>query len=365
MTARLPGAAAAMLLFITACGDALPSEPVLRTAEAATEAVVGRTTFMTRNLYVGADADAVVAALVSPDQSDDLAAVGAAAQTLARTDFVARLAAIADEIASHRPHAVALQEVSTITLDLTGFGVPIQYHADFLPVLLDALSERGLDYAVAGSVENIVAEPIPGVSLRDYDVVLVDAERVEVTSASGQSFAANVGPVAPGVELKRGYVLVEAVIAGEPVAIVGTHLEPGAGAALAGLRALQAQELAAVLAGAPRAVVLGDLNDGAGSPMYQVLTAAGFEDTWAALRGAAPGLTCCHLPDLANHVAQFGQRIDYALLRGFGEPGRLLGSVTITGDQPADRLEGALGLVWPSDHAGVAVSVMAREGRED
>src|SRR4051812_20799034 len=75
---------------------------------------------LTRNLYVGTDVDAVIAALRSDDPGDDFAALMASIETLRRTDFPARAAAIADEIAKAKPHAVGLQEVSRIDLTLPG-----------------------------------------------------------------------------------------------------------------------------------------------------------------------------------------------------------------------------------------------------
>ncbi len=45
-----------------------------------------RVTVMTRNLYVGADVDAVIAALANTDPSDDLPALFTAIQTIQRTD---------------------------------------------------------------------------------------------------------------------------------------------------------------------------------------------------------------------------------------------------------------------------------------
>jgi endonuclease/exonuclease/phosphatase family metal-dependent hydrolase len=346
-----------LLTLACACGD----NPLAPASDPAAQAQGGarRLAVLTRNLYVGADVDAVIAALVSPSPDDDLPALIAAIQTLQRTDFPARAGAIADEVARSRPHAVGLQEVSEIHIDLTPLDIPVSLQLDFLPVLQQALAERDLHYAVAATVKNIEAAPLPGVSLVDYDVMLVDADRVRITDHQSHTYAQNIGPVAPGVVLKRGWVSVSATVDGRAYQFASTHLESGRAAGLDQLRAAQAAELAGALGTGVPAIVMGDLNDQPGSAMYQVLTGAGLADVWADLRPGVGGETCCHAADLSNPVAAFDQRIDYVLARGFRAAGRpVLGSTTIVGDQPADRVAGSEGLVWPSDHAGLTASLL-------
>ncbi len=310
---------------------------------------------MTRNLYVGADVDAVIAAIASPDPADDIPALLAAVATLRETDFPARASAVADEIARFRPHAVGLQEVSTVDLTIPPLGVDL--HLDFLPVLQAKLAERGLTYDVAARVRNIEAAPLPGVSLLDDDVLLVDRNRVTVQSAAGQHFTTNLGQVAPGVVLQRGFVRANVVIGGEAYVIASTHLESGGAAGLDQLRALQAGELAQAIGSAPDAIVMGDLNDGPGSLMHQVLEGAGLADAWAALRPGVVGFTCCHMADLSDQVAPFSQRIDYVFVRGVSHGGSLMGQISRTGELPADRVAGPEHLIWPSDHAGLVAGL--------
>lgn len=125
---------------------------------------------MTRNVYVGADVDSVILALASEDPTDDLPALPYAIGMLQQTDFPARAAAIANEIAKTRPHAVGFQEISRINVDLTWLdpGIPV-VALDFLPVFETELAARGLNYQVAASIKNIDATPLPGVQLVDYD----------------------------------------------------------------------------------------------------------------------------------------------------------------------------------------------------
>ena len=316
---------------------------------------------MTRNLYIGADVDQVIGALASPDPNDDVPALLAAIAVLQRTDFPTRAGALADEIARARPHVVGLQEVDQLHIDLSGLGLPVQIEQNFLPLLQAALATRGLRYAVAGQVTNLTATPVPGISITDHDVILVDANRVTVgPNVTAQRFTLNIGTVAPGVDLKRGWVAIDATIDGMSVRVGSTHLESGDAAGLAALRVAQAAELVGSIGTTSPAILLGDFNDMPGSSMYGVVTSGGFTDSWAALRPGARGFTCCEVADLSNHVAVLNQRIDYVFARGIGGPnGSLLGVVTIVGDQPGDRVPGPSYPIWPSDHAGVVATFRA------
>ncbi|HYT81949.1 MAG TPA: hypothetical protein VEK86_00760, partial [Gemmatimonadales bacterium] len=232
---------AALVGLVAGCVDRAPTAPLAELRFSGSEGAAAGVTAMTQNLYVGADVDAVIGALASPDRNDDIPALLFAIQTLGQTDFPARAGAIADEIAHTRPHVVGLQEVSVINIDLTGLGLPVVVNLDFLEILRAKLAERGLHYEVAAQVQNIVAVPIPGaISLVDHDAMLVDADRVTVSSAGGQNFTYNVDSVAPGVVLKRGWVWADVAIAGAPYRFVSTHTEADlAGAHLDSLRAAQ------------------------------------------------------------------------------------------------------------------------------
>ncbi len=312
------------------------------------------------NIYVGADVDEVIAALLSPDPEDDIPTLLAAVDVLQRTAFPVRAEAIADVIAKKKPDVVGLQEVWTLDVDLVALGLPVTIELDFLTVLQGALAARGLSYDVAVNLTNTDAAPFPGIRVVDHDVILVNPSRVTVLSTAGQSFLHNIGEVALGVEIKRGWVTVTGAVNGSAITFVNTHLEAGPGEQLTLLRAAQAQELMAILGGVGPVVLMGDLNDADTSPMYQIVLGAGFTDLWTALRPGRVGLTCCHLPDLSNTFSAFEQRIDYVLTRGFGQPpGKPRGVITILGDDPGDRVTGPAHAIWPSDHAGLAVRLLA------
>jgi len=182
MKSMLKTLAVLALVLGQACSDAsAPTAPVVTDGSALSETVGagggwGDVTVMTQNLYVGADVDAVITALATPDPDDDIPALLDAIATLERTDFPARAAAIAREIGRAHPLVVGLQEVSTIGIDIPPLGVSV--HLDFLQILRDALAAEGLDYAVGASQVNFTAAPAPGISLSDADVILVDLHRL-------------------------------------------------------------------------------------------------------------------------------------------------------------------------------------------
>jgi len=352
-------------LMLAACTDAptgVFGGPNLSQAGGAAQVRV-----MTQNLYVGTDVDTVLAALMTPSQDDDLAALTYALNVLARTDFPARAGAIADEIAREQPHVVGFQEVSEIHVDLSAIGGPV-VHLEFLPIIQAQLAARGLHYTVAAINQNLDASPAPGFRLVDYDAILVNTDLASIDFTHAQTFSLNlvdlIGEVG-GVALRRGFVEVAATIEGTRYWFVSTHPEPNLGPYdLAELRAAQIAEVAAVLGAAPRAIVMGDLNDTPGSLEYGVLRQAGFHDTWAELRPEEDGFTAGtgyspdRPPDLSNAKSAFNQRIDYVWARGVGHPSEgLQGRITRFGVLPSDRVEGAYGLIWPSDHAGLVAQL--------
>ncbi len=172
----------------------------------------------------------------------------------------------------------------------------------------------------------------------------------------------NLGQVAEGVNLIRGWVYARTTIDGQAYTFASAHAESDLAGAPVGLvaqiRAEQVGEMVATLGADARVVLMGDLNDTPGSPMYGVLANSGYTDTWPAMRPAVVGLTCCHPADLSDQVATFDQRIDYIWTRGFGrDDGKVKGSIDRFGNVPADRVAGPEYPIWPSDHAGLLASL--------
>jgi endonuclease/exonuclease/phosphatase family metal-dependent hydrolase len=354
---------------VVACSDSTLLEPAApegaASASSSLDFEAGALTVMTRNMYIGNDVDLIIAALASPDPNDDIPVFLAGVETFQKTDFPARAEAMADEILRTRPHVVGLQEVDHVLIDLRGFGIPLNIDMDFLPILLAALSARGLNYAVAAQVTNFDASPLPGVRVTDHDALLVDASRVSVgPTVTARTYTTNRPPAGP-VTLIRGFVAIDVSVTGLPmIKVANTHLESGPGADLANIRVAQARELMEFIGRASPAVVLGDLNDGPESGMHRTVTRAGFIDIWAALSPEERGFTCCQVADLSNQTSILNQRIDYVFARGF-HPHKKLSTVNLVGDRLSDRIPGPAYLIWPSDHAGVVASLPSKNKGEE
>ena len=106
--------------------------------------------------------------------------------------------AAAREIHLLRPEVVGLQEVYDLQVDIEGLP---KINLPFLDILLGKLASRGLNYQVAAKVMDTDAQ-LPGINLVDYDVILVNPNRVEVLDSDGQRFTNNLGdPFGIGIDI--------------------------------------------------------------------------------------------------------------------------------------------------------------------
>ena len=342
------------------CSDHATVEPIPQQTDASPSNRGARqVVVMSRNMYIGADVDQVVRALAT--NGDVTAALQSALTQLQRTDFPTRMQGIADEIALNRPGVLGLQEAYVLDVDLASLGMGEgTIHLDFLGALRAALAARGLNYVVAG-VSNLTDANLAGgaIHLVDHDALLIDPAHVTLTgSVTTSTFTYNL-PALASLSLLRGYIAQPAIVEGVPALIVNSHTESGWDEGLRELRAAQAMELAAVTEGVPNVILMGDLNDIPGSLLHAVLAGAGLTDVWAAMRPDVPGYSCCQSADLSNRLPALDQRIDYVWTRGFtGPSGALQGHVTLTSDTPSGLLNGAFGMVWPSDHAGLVATLL-------
>jgi len=362
---RAPMTLAAGMILLAACAQDTPTSPGPATAMgrpgASRAGGAKQVVVLNQNVYPGADVDAVIGALANSDPNDDLPALFAALEELRVNDAGARAGGIVDQIARYRPDVVGLNEITEIDLDLNPIGVDVTVHQHILDLITTRIAERGLPYAVGATVKDIEAQPYPFVSYVDYDVVLVNTERVTVTAPISHTFGVNLGQVAPGIVLKRGWAGVEAEIDGRALTILTTH--PESGDPWADLRAVQASELAGSVGTAHPVIMLGDYNDVPGSPLYQVLTGAGFIDLWATLRPGVRGYTAIEGYDLSVQHLPLVKRIDYVWTRGFDHNSRpVLGSVKLIDDQPGDRVQGPDGAIYISDHAGMLATLLLPPG---
>lgn len=337
--------------------------------DAASRAVPGFTV-LTWNVYVGAEVERVLQAQ-TPDQ-----AVVIATQEWANvraTNFPARAGSIAATIAARRPDVAALEEVALYrTTDQPFAGLATHVAYDFLSLVLDSLSVRGLHYGAA-AVDRTTDIQVPvitgvdpsgqpilgGVRYTDGDALLVRADVRYANPRSGvyQAYQpVSLGGVTTGVY--QGWSSVEVTADGRVSRVVVTHL---AGQDVESIQLAQTGELLALLASESRPTILvGDFNSDAygadptrATPTYPRLIAAGYSDSWLGPDRAAPGLTCCEQADLLNPRPTFDQRIDFIFTRHLPARTRLARRAVV-GDRPADRSN----RLWPSDHGGVVATLL-------
>ena len=334
----------------------------------ATRAADDEITVMTRNLYQGADLGPVIAAQT---QSEFVVAVAAVLTQARATDIRGRMQAIAAEIGQARPDLIGLQEAvlwrTQSPADFSPTPNATDVDADLLQLLLDALAARGLKYDVVAKQDGFDVEA-PGlfptglvdVRLTQREVILARRSTPMVlTNPQGGQYVARITlPTFGGpVSLPWAWASVDVRFHGHAFRFATTHLDSIYGPA----QQAQANEFLAGPGDTPLPIVwVGDFNsDADGTPItgvppatatYGSIIAAGFKDAWAAKHPSDPGLTCCQDADLLNPTSRLTERIDLVLTRGdlsVEEAARV-------GEDPADRLPSGL---WPSDHAGVVVSL--------
>lgn len=348
---------------------------------------------MSRNLYLGADIFPVIQAAQTNPASVPLA-VTAAFQEMQHTNFRARAEAIASEIARYKPHAVGLQEVSAIytqspsDFGYAAYGYPEQaasdLYIDYVTVLLDALSTRGLNYEVAATATNADIE-LPMVSggtaeapeltdlrLVDHDVILVRSDVIASNAIAG-NFTYNVSMDIGGANLEftRGYTAVDIQVKEDNYRFVNTHLETGGSEPFKSLQAVQMNELLGIMAATNPAqlptVMVGDFNSSPTEtpfvstsgipgldglplvPPYLQAVGTGHIDLWTLNKKERDGFTCCFDSAVSDGEATLYERIDHIFLNP-ADKTLVKTKAKVVGDDPVDMTVDGL---WPSDHAGV------------
>ncbi|MDS0280852.1 endonuclease/exonuclease/phosphatase family protein [Haloarcula onubensis] len=318
-------------------------------------------TVMTQNAYLGFD----VAELLRAESLAEVRSItGGFLDGIEPALYAARADSIAAAVENSDADVVALQEAVLLRRQQPGdyatdsSAAAADVVVDLLDRVRTALTERGLDYAVAAeSVANdfeLPAETDDGpVDLRitDRDVLLVrsDLDTGEpVTATYDASLELPIPESDRTLPITRGYGAVDVTVGGVDLRAVSTHLESAAPQ----FRRRQARELLDALPAGRPVVVCGDLNSAPGEAAHDVLTRS-LTDPYAELRPDANGATCCQAKDLRNEESLLDRRIDTLLYRGPVTPT----AIRRVGYQPSDRTPVEVGgetvRVWPSDHAGV------------
>ena len=305
-------------------------------------------TVLTRNLYLGADLEPVVAALLTGGDAAGSALVSTAEAVRAEveaTDFRVRARLVAREVVEAGADLVGLQEVATWRF---GGEPPV----DFLTELLMALSRLGAAYDV-GVVGDRAHLALPtdqgGVGLTVRDAVLVRGG-LAVAAHEDRTFEQTLELEVGGrpLRLARGLQWLDVESDLGSLRFVNTHLEfYDAGIALA-----QASELVESLPEDRAVLVVGDVNAAPGSPTYERLTRT-LDDLWLVGAPGDPGPTCGAFTGLRDTIPFFSERIDLVLGRAAAGSRLEVAGAWRTGVSAEDR-DPATGL-WPSDHAGVLV----------
>ncbi len=337
---------------------------------------------MTRNIYVGGNVDRIL------EETNPFLVPIRVYETYLEvfsTNFEVRAQALADEIKRARPHLIGLQEVSLLRIGSMD-GIPRNANTelfDFEQILLSTLTGMGLNYYVAAKVENADVE-LPmlddlssptiaaDVRLTDYDMILARGDvttwgEVEENYPAPYFLVVPTGTTYGDIEVKRGYVAVNAQVGHKTYTFVNTHLEPFSIL----IQLAQAGVLTSYLAGIqPPVILVGDLNTPAPlGDTYMYLVSQGYVDAWARnnARPRIPGYTAGHDSDLRNTAVDLDKRIDLIMVRSdVGTMGmHNIGPVFayVVGDEMEDRFyfeytdymgNELYPWLWPSDHAGVA-----------
>ena len=327
---------------------------------------------MTRNLYLGADLQPVIDAVMA-DRPAVPRAAAAVLEQFHASDFPARAECIAAEIAAHRPHVVGLQEAFLLRhrkpssllappfKELPAGDVVFDYER----LLLDRLAARGVAYtSIVTTMGNDNQAPagtppdLEDVRVTDREVILLRGDLAEpgfgVLNAGAHVFAARMA-YGPFRDI-RTWAHVDLTIGGRALRIASTHLQLELSEQSAALQVAQAEELIAVHARRrDPLVIMGDFNsrpDGSTTATYRRFMEAGYRDAWIDA-GDGPGFTC-KPEELRDPARTFDQRIDFVLHRN----GLNAVDAVVTGSDPANRTPSGL---WPSDHGGV-VATLRLEG---
>ena len=320
-----------------------------------------RLTLMTWNIYQGANQSSIFTATTP---SEFVTAVGSAYNRIQATNFIERADSIAEKIQEIRPDLIGLQEVILLRTQIPSDGYATSatnISFDYLGILIDALTKRGLIYepvVVQAStdieVPGVTSTGLMDIRFTDRDVLLARANtNFTLSNTDGMQFVAKLPLTTPfgTSNISRSWVSVDVSFDnGDKVRVVSTHLE----ALSPVIQELQADELIDWSGNTHLAIIfIGDFNSnaaGTGTKTYTKLKDVDFIDAWS-LKGKGTGFTCCQADDLLNQNSSLTERIDLVMFQGNFEV-KDIGSV---GNSQNDRTISGL---WPSDHAGIVATLI-------
>ena len=337
-------------------------------------------TVMTRNLYLGANLDQAILAILSGNQQVITDAATVTWASVVSTNFPERAEVLADEIAHSQPHLVGLQEVSLYRTGpsdtFSANPTPARrVRLDYLEILLQELNERGLHYAPVAVTKNFDVENpgdidvgeetnIQDIRLTDRDVILAHTDlpstELKLSNVQIANFQTNaslpIGDTGQFVTIVRGWSSVDVRSRGLNFRFINTHLEQEG--LFNQIQVAQGNEILSGPANTSLPVILvGGYNskaDGTGTPTYSNLIGAGFTDAWSVTHPEELGNTFGHEPLLLNTTVELTQRIDLVLFRGSLSDSLSAVNSDVVGDELEDRTPSGL---WPSDHAGVVTTL--------
>jgi endonuclease/exonuclease/phosphatase family metal-dependent hydrolase len=320
---------------------------------------------MSLNMYIGFGQDVLTGDLTDPEQLR--MALELALANFRQTDAEGRIASMAGFLADEEPDVVGLQEVVSVILTrgTPDVGDDVAF-TDFLGGLLDGIEEAGGPRYQAFAHPNNTLEGtidllgrLEPFQFQEADVILVHPDLAAQQVGAGLTYSTllPIGSIITpdGIEERffgRGLIHVRVTREGRTLEVVNTHLEVnGPGGIGTPIQNAQAQEMLVYVqaqAASGAAVILtGDMNGRPGSTTHNLISAAGFVDTFAEA-GQGAGLTCCQADLLDNAADQASERIDYVFCKGSCEP--IESRVVLNMRVP--RSNGS-GQIWPSDHFSV------------
>jgi endonuclease/exonuclease/phosphatase family metal-dependent hydrolase len=308
-------------------------------------------TFMTRNLFLGAD----LLPLATTKGDDFEHAAGNLLNAVKATDPDGRMKLIAGEIAKAKPDLVGLQEVTLWKTGPKNDPAPAtNVVVDYLSTIKRELKARGANYRVVADQRTLSLEgpTDQNVDLRFTDGNVVLARKgVKVSKAKSHDFKNQLRIPTQQlgtISVNRSYNELDARVRGAKLHLVNAHLE----AYSPEFRLKQAKELVAgPLKSKLPTVLVGDLNSGPNLPKpedrppFKAIAKAGFKDR----RTSKP--QCCFDDGLT------GGKWDHIVDHIMSKPKLKLVKSFITG------LETTPGGLHPSDHGGVVSVLRFTKGR--